>query len=197
MRSISVVATLLLSVYVGAGTQSSEQSKPVRERPIHLDNLPEPAYTLGELWDRADVVIEGTVLAVTPADLQLSDSEPPRTLVFTDYDIAIAEVFKADSRIRKNSTIVRIKRRGGTRDRGDYVERTSQEGFPEFKQGERYILFLSYLTREFYAVESPDSAFLLTTQGIKARGKSSLADVIAASPDFTLRTLLRRQGGAR
>ena len=196
MRFTSVVATLLLSVYVGAGTQSSEQSKPVRERPILIDNLPEPAYTLGELWDRVDIVIEGTVAAVTPADLQLS-GEPPQALIFTDYDIAISEVFKADSRIRKNSTIVRVKRRVGTRDRGDYVERISQKDFPEFKQGERYILFLSYLTREFYAVESPDAAFLLTPQGIKARGKSSLADVIAASPDFTLRTLLRRQGGAR
>jgi hypothetical protein len=191
-------AVWLLAVGLAICVSFPEQpsAKPVQESKFHLD-LPEPPLTLDDLWSRADVVIEGTIARIIPADVDSPDSDPPRSLLFTDYEIAIAEVFKSDSRTSRKSATLQIKRQGGTRDRGDHIYRRIQDGFAEFKQGERYIFFLDDLTRGYYAVDSPDRAFLITSGGIKPRGESVLAETLSALPASAIRDLLRQRGGAR
>ena len=150
------------------------------------------AKSLEEMWKAADLVIDGVVAELTPADEQVP-GQPPQTLIATSYHVTVIEAFKTDSRWNPQDRTVVVTRIGGVRDRGNYLLKKFDPRFPLFDKGERYILFLTHLRRAEYAPAlGPDGAYQVTSAGIKARGAAAFAKQLEALSFSDVRlTLLR------
>lgn len=195
MTTPLVVAVLLLAFQGGAGP-AKPQDKPVKEYRFHVDSQADVPDTVDELWKSADIVVEGAVLSERAVDDVITEVTPPVTLIYTAYDIGVTKVFKSGAGITGRTTKVTVQRKGGTRDRGTYIERAVDETCPEFRTGERYILFLTRLENGRFTLvgHAAYGALLVEGDALKPRGHGGFADMAAANPAL-FRMLLNGKRG--
>jgi hypothetical protein len=190
---IAVFAVSGVALYSASGRDASESqhaqhtnpsNKPVRESEFHIDGGLQPPVTPDELWNVADIIVEGIVRSETPID----DA-------FTAYHVQLLEVYKPDSRVSPGSQAITVSRMGGVRDKGAYIEKRVEQGFPLFERGERYILFLDALGNGRYTLGA-EGAFLITPTALKPRGRSEIWHTYSSDPE-QFRLMLRGKRGMR
>ena len=152
--------------------------------------------TLEELWSRSDVVVEGVIEGEEPADYASGE----RTAVNTMYDLRVTILYKHSALARTETPVIKVRRQGGTRDRGDHVETALPTNYPMFERGETYILFLKTRTwvppatqvGTYYseATYGPDSAFRVEGTSVSTAGISQLARALSAPDAESLRRRL-------
>ena len=149
--------------------------------------------SLDGMWKAGDLVIDGVVTELTPADEQVP-GQPPITLTATSYHLIVIEAFKTDSRWNPKERAFTVTRMGGVRDQGDHILKRFDPRFPSFEKGERYILFLTHLRRTEYAPLGPDGAYQVSSAGIKARGGAAFAKHLGTLSFNDIRLTLLRLG---
>lgn len=192
-----VLGALVLMPLAHARQVVGPPSKPVRVRQLNADLHRELPKTLKALYEEADLVIDGTVVEVIPADQDIPGTYPVEQLVATTYRLAVSEAFKLPEGQGGPIGDVLVTRIGGVRDRGDHVARHEDPGFPLFAAGERYFLFLQHLREDEYApLVGADSAFRLSQSDLRTTGKGSVAaEISKGGYGFLRRELLRLRGG--
>lgn len=148
----------------GAGLLDGAQVKPTREMRIHEDGGRglRPSADLDELWKMSDLVVRATYIDARPNNLVLTfpPPEPDATLVRTALRFQVVEVFKPRLVTFQD---FEISRAGGTLRSDREVVRYINDKFPDFEQGQQYVLFLKRRDDGMYvaASGSPDSEFRL------------------------------------
>lgn len=181
---VAIFSVTLCGARDAASQERAASGKPVKVVEFHIDGRPLPPASWDELWNRADIVVEGIIQAETALDGS-----------FTAYELQLVEVYKGDSQIATNTPSISVTRMGGVRDKGSHIEKRVEEGFPLFERGEHYILFLQALSNGRYTL-SAEGAFLITPSSVQPRGRSSIGQAYDRNPEL-LRLLLRGQGDAR
>ena len=169
--------------------------KPVKVTPMHVENR-NTAQTLEDLWAAASIVIEGVIVAEEPTDLVRGGVVTPHT----SFNVRVTEVFKPDKRVTQAGDLISVRRLGGDRDRGDHIERFVPDDFPQFRVGERYILFLRIHVLPnavFYSTASlsAEAVFKLTGPAVESPGKRRISLELANRGPDGLRQLLRERRG--
>lgn len=165
-----------------ASQPTNPSSKPVRVIEFHIDGGQQPPVSADELWNEADIIVEGVVRSETPIDE-----------AFTSYQIQLLEVYKPDFRTGPGSKAITVSRMGGVRDKGAYIEKRVEQGFPLFERGEQYILCLKALGNGRYTL-GPEGAFLMTATDLKPRGLSEVGKAYSLNPEL-FRSMLRVKRG--
>ena len=198
LLSGAVVACLAAAIAAATPTTArhqAPQTKPVKEIPFHIDGTPPPPVSIDELWQHADIVFEGVVEAMHPVDMPVPGRTPAVEIVYTAYEFRVTEVFKRNAAISENAKVVRVQRKGGIRDRGAFVERHIETGFPLFEKGQRYVIFAHALSGGRFSVDA-DAAFLVEADQLVPRGKGEIGRSVGHEPSL-LRELLRQRRGVR
>ena len=135
--------------------------KPVRPGPINT-YFNAPPDTLAEMISSAGLVVVGRVIGAKPADHILV---PGNVITMTNHRLKIEEVFAiAPGHSVQPDGTIDIVRKGGDRDKGSFIERSYQVGFPAFETGRRYLMFLVWnaALSAWVPAYGPDSVFDLT-----------------------------------
>jgi hypothetical protein len=101
----------------------------------------------------------------------LLEGSSPRTA----YAMEVVEVLKAHPRV---ASVIEVYRIGGEEDVGDYIRRTVDPDFPDFKINGEFVLFLGWndVLLGFEVRQGPDGAYELTESGqVETSGKGKLA----------------------
>jgi hypothetical protein len=194
---LALALSVLVAGYLTVSSTRAERQKPVTHTEQHVDGGLGMPPTLEALWAATPLIVEATIGAAREADLVLDKTSPvgPRKLVRSAYRLDVHEVLKGDA--EAGAAPIEVIRIGGDRDRGPYVESVQETGFPPFKPGERYLLFLSP-DRDIRGAYVPvtntaDSAFLIDEDGrLHARGHTALAKEIEKGGRSALAERLRR-----
>jgi hypothetical protein len=165
-------------------SETNPSSKPVRVIEFHIDGGQQPFASADEMWNASDIIVEGIVRSETPID----------DLV-TSYQVQLLEMYKPDSRVGPGSTAITVSRTGGVRDKGAYIEKRVEKGFPLFERGEHYILCLKALPNGTYTLNA-EGAFLITPTDVKPRGHSEVGQAYSLNPEL-FRLMLRGKRGVR
>ena len=165
-------------------THTNPSSKPVRVKEVHIDGGQQPPVSADELWNAADIIVEGIVRSETPIDE-----------AFTSYQVQLLEVYKPDSKTIPGTKAITVSRIGGMRDKGTYIEKSEEKGFPLFERGEQYVLCLKALGNGRYTL-GPEGAFLMTPTDVKPRGLSEVGKAYGLNPEL-FRSMLRAKRGVR
>lgn len=202
VRIITTPALLLMGVlgsvtavanHRGAGLLDGAQVKPTREIRIHEEGGLRPSADLDELWKMSDLVVRATYIEARPDNLVLTfpPPEPDATLVRTALRFQVVEVFKPRLVTFQD---FEISRAGGTLRSDSEVVRYINDKFPDFEQGQQYVLFLKRRNDGMYvaASGSPDSEFRLAGTTVVARGRAALATALASRGIGLLDELRRR-----
>jgi hypothetical protein len=140
----------------------------------------------------ADLVLTGRVVDAIPADrIDPFGNQDVRTL----FKIKPDEVFRNVSP-RTLDELIDVVRAVGERDRGSYIQRVEQEGFPTFNKDRKYLLFLvsNSAVGAWVPAFGPDSFFDLTNGVALAAGTSKvIASLRGKSAEQVLQTV--RRGG--
>lgn len=163
-----------------------------RRHILHVDGGRATPESLEKLAEQSDLVLHALVTGQRPAD-RVIDLPPPETdavLTRTAYQLQPLELFKG-------STLafpVELVLPGGRRDRGGHVDVYEIEGFPPFKPGEHYLLFLRRRPDGslMLTTATAESVFLLAGQVVRPRGMSGLASAVGGHDREKLFDLLRR-----
>ena len=168
-----------------------------------------PKVTLAERLREAEAVVSGRV--VKRAGVRIFDMKPtlgneplPRSMstipaAFTEYDIALTEVFKTHPFAGAAGTVIRIASHGGI---GEFSGRTiaDETGVPELKEGSSYILLLRFgkvqnemLFGEFDVFDITD-ARVSTGQRLRSSQHGKELDGVATQQAIkTVRIILNEQ----
>lgn len=160
-------------------------SKPVYEVPMEVSYL-QPPPTVEGATRSADAVVVGKVESSHPY-------QPPKSgaTLRTAYQIDVLETLKADFRLVPDPVVFRF---GGDRDEGKHIRRSKEVGFPDFKPGKVYVLFLSWnpVLEGFELKYGPNSTFELQSDGtIQSPGRSEFAKSQVGKPKGTFLTAIR------
>lgn len=125
-----------------------------------------------------------------------------KVLEYTEFAFRVIEVFKGDGRVAVAGAVLPVRQRGGTRDRGDYVEKIVPDGMPLLDVGGRYVLFLRahiLPTAVFYSTGSlgPEGVFGVRPGGVETPGRTLASQRLAKQDVTGLRQALRQKGGGR
>lgn len=165
MASISVAAVLSgLAV-------APQSSKPVRSETLNIDYARTPP-TVEEAVGSAAAVIVGSIRESRnhPAN---GGKYIDRTLLTVD----VSDVIASDGRVVAPSTI-EVVRFGAETDKGDYIDRKEEAGFPKLSNGQEYVIFLGWnaSTSEYMLWHGPEGAYQLAPDGsVVPSGRSLLA----------------------
>jgi len=186
------VATVLLLAVLPGTLATVQQRKPVRDEPINT-SFKAPPPTLGAMISEAELVVFGRFVGGAVKD---SDDPGKGRSTMTGHRLKIGEVLHASSSSRKVGSEIEVIRRGGERDRGSYIERSYQIGFPPFQNGHEYALFLVWNTAldAWVPAYGPDSAIDLTGAAAHSAGQSDLIRSLEGKPAAEVLELLRRSG---
>ena len=113
----------------------------------------------------ADAIVIGTLTSETP---QLTPSE---NFIFTDYEMSVEEVIKANVTAPTRTDKFIVTREGGTLHQGGRTFHADVEGFKPFAVGERYLLFLRYIPKNDAYLAYANGSFQLDSNKIIALGK--------------------------
>jgi hypothetical protein len=153
--------------------------------------------SLDELWQKSDIVIEGTIEAARPLDIPLTAGPPA---IYTEFDVRVHEVYKPNPRVSTPGSLITTRRSGGERDRGDYLERWVPDHYPLFGVGERYILFLNEQVLDtgqvfYYEGGARDRVFQVTAAGLQTPAAKQFAREFAGRGVEVVRQVLRDRRG--
>ena len=113
---------------------------PVRIEHMWVDGIgPQP--TLIGMADGADAIV---VASIAGERFHVGQTCLPQTLV----TLALEDVIKNHARVASSGGRLVVWRHGGKRLKDQMVVGLEQSGFPSFKVGERYLLFLSWNERQ-------------------------------------------------
>lgn len=187
-HACTVLAAAILLNAVGKG---EAQSKPTRTE-ISTPYYKAPPGSLSAMLAEAELVIVGRVLRETPADP--IDSVAAHR-VWTRYAVELHEVVRNVSQFAVDDA-VEVMRAVGDRDRGSYIERLEQEGFPRFQSARRYVLFLVWNAAlgAWVPAFGPDSFIDLTDALAAAAGTSKVIASLHGKPSEQVVQTLRRGG---
>jgi hypothetical protein len=189
---------VLLTVSCLSGT--AQDRKPVVTEKLYTEFFGPPG-TLNEMILKADAVVRGRVVAAAPRDTDLPGK--PGVRVRTAFLLQVLEVLHGSPGSPVDAGELSILREGGERDRGTYIERVVETGFPPFVIGQEYVLFLrrEALTGAWQPAFGPDSVFQLSDGRVTSPGSSVVAAALASktSEDLlrTIRTSRSRDGPPR
>jgi hypothetical protein len=196
MSAFGIYWVVLLSILAPTSAGQTGQ-KPVVSKPVPMEGRGALA-TLEELWAKSDVVVEGIIQKEEPGEVTTRDG----SILYTFYDVRLVAVYKTSPRVSAGATTIRMRRRGGVRDRGNHIEAQLSENYPLFKLGERYLLFVRQSREDgpqgLYYYETtygPDSAFEVQGSSISSKGKSSLARSMSGDIEALRNQLRRLRGG--
>jgi hypothetical protein len=204
-RLISTIVSglfYLLDVPVGArvpGPTFQSPQKPTVQVPLKQEVR--PAGSLQDLWSQSDVVVEGTIENSAPADLVVQG----RSLVYTMFELRLSDVFKGGAPSIQPGGILRVRRLGGLRDKGDHFEDVVPSRYPLFKASEKYVLFMRRGGAEaraqgiyYYETSNgPDSVYRISNDEVSSHSQSDVATALAGQRAIGLRNTLRRLAGGR
>ena len=91
-------------------------------------------------------------------------------------------------------TEIEVVRRGGVRDRGAYIERSYEVGFPAFENGREYLMFLAWNTAldAWVPAYGPDSIIDLTGGVAHSSGKSENVRALEGKPVTEVLAIIRK-----
>jgi len=193
------VVILLVVVVLVAGTLTAhaERQKHVAEYVVFGDYVDPPPATIEELTNKADVIVEGTVVRFRPYDLHEVVEGREETRMFTA--VAIEDVTWIKPATGLPGPQVEILLYAAERDRGDRIvrQRLSRELAPEV--GQRYLLFLKATLIEsrsreegpYWFYRERDGAFLIRDGIIIPAGDSELSKKLAGMSHTDLVSQLR------
>lgn len=185
----AIVATLVQSFVPGAAALPVQQGKPTSSEPIHV-SFKAPPPTLGAMILHAQLVATGRVVGLTPRD-----SDDPRLgkPTRTGYQLRLDEIIRAGPASAPAERVIEVVRRGGVRDRGTYIERSYEVGFPAFEHGRTYLMFLVWNAAldAWVPAYGPDSAIDLTNGVAHSAGKSETVRALEGKPTAEVLAVLR------
>jgi hypothetical protein len=113
----------------------------------------------------ADAIAVGTLTSETP------HLTPAENFIFTDYEMTVEEVIKANAASTIQAGKIVITREGGTLRQGGRTFHADVEGFKPFALGNRYLLFLRYIPATDAYLAYANGSFRLDGDKIVALGK--------------------------
>jgi hypothetical protein len=198
---VLALATFIALIAIPANGQAP--AKPVREHPFHTEGGVGAPSSLNGLYKLADMIVVATVVDSYSDDETTTTLQGSTfTLVRTVYRLDVQDVIKRDkSAVPVPPSRVNMELRGGTRDRGDYVDAYVDESLQAFRNGEQYLLFLKAAAPDRFVTvtggaEKGDSVFLVdeSTKTLMPRGRSPLAKSLKTHPLDSVAASLRSQG---
>jgi hypothetical protein len=183
-----VVATL--SVLLIGPESFGFQGKPVREEPINTF-FNAPPGNVADMVNGADAVVQVRMIGTSSSRARTGGAGP-----MTANRFQVIEVIHNFAKHVVEPDALDVFRPSGDIDRGAYIERAYQVGFPEFQPGHRYLLFLSWNEAlvGWVPAYGPDSVFDLTTGRPRAFGQTSVSRSLAATSVDDLLTRVRFLG---
>jgi len=197
LAAVAVVVGLGVTVWLrwgGTVAQESNGQPPSRQHPIISDWSPPPS-DLRSMVDSAEAVALVRMERQRPAEKEISATESRRLV--TIYTTTIVEIFKRINDLPGPGEELEVVREGGSVVRGGQVETLSEMGFPPFRIGGEYVLFMTkdpatgLLTPKWAA----DGAYAINEGRVESPGRSPAALLNAAkSSDSFLRELRSLKG---
>jgi hypothetical protein len=143
---MKIVLITVLSMVVGQGTAGGLQAPQDLAKPVQTDVIYTRFYgppdSLSEMITKADAVVRGRIVGAAPLDLDLDQVRGGR--VMTVYRFAVLEIMHTVGGHIVDPHQIVILREGGQRDRGSFIQRVVQDGFPPFEHGHEYLVFLRW-----------------------------------------------------
>lgn len=187
--TVAVLVLLNILSISGRTAGTSLQGKPVSLEPIYTYFKAPPA-TLSEMIAEAELVVQGRVVGHRPKDN--ADLGATRTA----HRVEVLEIVR-DSPLHPVTTDeIEVVRTGGERDRGHYIEKSYQVGFPQFDNGRQYLLFLVWnkALNSWVPAYGPDSAVDLTSGVADSSGKSAAVQKLKGKAAAEVLDIVRRGG---
>ena len=196
---LSVILLCAAAVSTAAAPYPEQPAqKPVRSKSIRSSGGPGTPATLDGLWNLADMVALVEVASASPHNTSIVTQQgTPFTDVQTLFACNLIETFKSPD--AQPPTSVDILLLGGTRDRGDHIEETTNERLRPLRVGSRYVVFLRHFPdlRVFKPITADANSFLrVNGAAITSDGDSPLVLKLKGQPlDSVLSELRRLKGG--
>ena len=167
--------------------------KPVRQEVINT-YFKAPPDTLTDMIIEADLVVKGRVIGASPRDTPAKPDQTASTR--TAYRLRVDEILHVKDSRAVDATTIDIVRSGGERDRGHYIERAYQSGFPPFETGHEYVLFLTWnaALAAWVPAFGPDSAFDLGDGIVDSPGTAKVTAALRGTPVSEFLASVRRFG---
>jgi hypothetical protein len=186
---------LMIALSLQVATSSTDQvsPKPVRQEVINT-YFKAPPDTLTDMIIEADLVVKGRVIGASPRDTPAKPDQTASTR--TAYRLRVDEILHVKDSRAVDATTIDIVRSGGERDRGHYIERAYQSGFPPFESGHEYVLFLTWnaALAAWVPAFGPDSAFDLRGGIVDSPGTAKVATALRGTPVSEFLASVRRFG---
>jgi hypothetical protein len=196
-----VTAAGLMIVGVTVVGMAQRETKPRVPHPFVVEDRG-AVGSLAVLVAASDLIVEGVVGDEAPADY----GDWPD--VYTMYEVQVVTVLKTSPKVTMPVPVggsIALRRWGGERDRGNRIDAYVADNYPLFARGQRLILFLRarrwappapytgmYFTETTYG---PDSVFEVTSNQLRALGKSQLSRDVGGRAAGSLRGSISRLAG--
>lgn len=191
--SLRAAALLLLLVCFPHALTTQAPAKPVQSEVINT-YFKSPPDTLTEMITTADLVVRGRVVGGSPRDTLAA---PPKgTHTRTAYHLKVFELLHAKESRAFDADTIDIIRSGGERDRGTYIERSYQSGFPPFEIGHEYVMFLTWNAslNAWVPAFGPDSVYDLAHGIVESPGKANVTRMLTGKNASEFLERIRRFG---
>jgi hypothetical protein len=193
---MAVVVFAPTPLHAGGG-----QGKPVKEVKSYPYFMGPKSDSLFQMITESDAVVRGKVVgrATHVRDVRRGSTEPPikGAKVMTTFRVKVLETLHtAGDHVVDVSKPLPILRSGGDRDRGEYVERHGDDGFPLFQYGREYLLFLRWSApnNAWMVAYGPDGVLDITTGVVESPGTAAVTKGHKETPAADVLKHLRRYG---
>ena len=186
--ALTAIALVALPLGVGA------QGKPTNTYDVQTDGG-YSVSSLGDLWKLSSVIAEVHLGSPHQDDGLLRTMGMPALT----YDGTIVTLLKADAVVTTPESPISVSRAGGRVDRGDHFAEYVDSKFSRFVPEKTYLLFLrrDKTGRYWPATGTPDSAYLIERETVRALGKTSFTATVVRMSRTALIDAVKRAGGGQ
>lgn len=189
LRVVLVTAGILAPML--AVTAQSFQKPVVTHKTV--SEYPGPPSSLAGMIGASDAVVRGRVAGRAP----FPKGEKPQP-VQSLYRVQVIEVMQGSDAGPAPGEAIEVVRIGGVIEHPNRVDHVVDEGFPDFENGQEYVLFLNRSRSGTFWVPAfgPDSVFALRDSSVEPFGKASVSRA-QAGPEASFLEAVRGFGQSK